>query len=221
MRQPCTLAEDFAEQVNRPADDPYWRHAEGCPDCRARLEAYRAFLEDDPGADPGFDLDAADAELEVRLAEAMAVGDSDGDQGTGRLSWWSRPRVWYSLAAVLVAAVGLSLVPELDRAGDMSWPAGQEVLRGDDAGQEGFRCLRQDGGLQLHWPVDPRADGVVAVFFAEDMSEIARLNVGPTGPSSVEREDLAARTAYCQIFYLAGGDTLARGPLFPSRRPDR
>lgn len=214
----CPYADMLAALVTRPLGDPFWIHADNCPHCRARLQAYRRFLApEEGGEDLDFDLEEADADLTVHLTAAL-----DNQQGLrGRASWWRASRMYYALAAVLLVGVGIFVAPELTGPRTFQRPAAGTALRGDDPDGGMFLISAEGDNWQLNWPERPEADQVVAVFFDDALNEVGLAAADASGGLAITRTEAGPDAAYVQIVYLAQGDTLARGPLLQAPLPGR
>lgn len=210
MTQRCLYLERFAEMVNRPADDPFWSHAESCPDCRVLLASHEAFLNSaSPAAAIGpDDLDDADRELALRMDQVL------GKAAVPLASRRSGPKFWYALAAVLMLGVGLVYWSPSGLQSDLPLPPPNSIMRGDDVQLEGYDGIHQDDGVAVCWPQDPQADMAVVVFWDAFLAQVDRLSTSADS-LLVTKPAVVTRAAFAQVLYVAQGDTLSRGPLFP------
>ncbi len=186
-----------------PAADTRRGHLAECPRCRGLAEAHGLFLA--PGDTSDLEgLAQADAELQRRLAEAWALPPQAA-------SSMHRRRRWLALAAVLaVCALGLTAGEVLRfRQGMMPQPG--ENLRGDDTLAE-VTVTRQGDLLHFAWTDAPAADSYLVAFLGADLAEINR-RVSAQASVAVPTADLPPTAAFCQIFAVTRGDTVARSAI--------
>lgn len=211
----CTFADQFAALVNRPAEDPFWHHAQECPDCRALVAAYREFL--DPAEhEATFDLDAADADLAARLDQNLdrAVAPDPSPAPVALPDRRNPSRFWYALAAVLLVGVGLVYWPSGGDDAGIALPPASGVTRGDGTVLAGYEAAFQKEGLVVRWPADARADACWVVFLDKNLDEVHRA-VTVADSLLILRPGILDRSTFAQVLFVAAGDTLARSPLFP------
>ncbi len=205
MTRPCPLSKNLAELLGRPADDPFWSHAESCPSCRAAILAYGEFL--DPGpANPDFDLEEADRELARRLDRKLAASPA----AATRQSPWARSKFWYGLAAVLMVGIGFVFSSDLALIVAGNRTPGADLLRGDRHLDTRFTCRLADEGLVLSWP---ECDTAIAILFDDAMTELARIAVVGQIQTTITDGDLVAKTRYSQVLLMSDGDIILRGPI--------
>jgi hypothetical protein len=196
-----------------PADDPRRRHLADCARCRARLAAYRAF-ESPPGLPEGADLPDAEARLGAFLQQEIGVGE---EPARPRRRDWRRPLL--ALAAVLVVAVGLTLVTD-----DGEGPPRTPILRGDEEAvrQGGVRAgalaaaseVDADGRVVLSWSAVGDADTYRVVLYGADLSELDSFDAGPATSLTLDPADLPAAEAglVWTVIALRAGDEVLRSP---------
>jgi hypothetical protein len=171
----CPPVESFEELLRLDARDPRRAHLDDCPRCRARLIAFRSFVERRPmpaGADLG--------DARRRLSAAIRA-EIEQESPRHRL-WPRRPRPWrmqllWKPALGLVAA-GVLVILLLRPAGQGSGD-GALVLRGEGPAPAALAADRApDGSLRLSWPAVPPAEGYRVMLYGRDLAEIARLEAG-------------------------------------------
>jgi hypothetical protein len=207
MMEKCLYLDRFAEMVNRPAHDPFWSHVENCSDCRALVVSHEAFLDAETPTE-AIDLDDADRELAGRMD--LALGKAEVTPAPRR----SNPQFWYALAAVLVVGVGLVYWSPIGIQSDLPLPPPSAVVRGDNVQLEGYAAIHREDRLILRWPSNPQADTVVVIVWDEFLAQVDRLTTS-SDSLLVNRPALVHRAAFAQVLFVAQGDTISRGPLFP------
>ena len=209
MSESCAYSSRFAELVELPQDDPFWSHARECPDCRGMLAAY-ALFQDPPAVGSGADDLAEDeARLAARLEEQLDMRPVVKGRRPGR---WGRPGTWYALAAVLLAACGLSwwgAGPTLEESAPGPVPG---VLRGEGDGGTGYSAHLADGRLQVMQPEEYGGPALLVLLDA-DLAEMGRLEL--TGAEESLELAPGVRPTFVQIFHLDRGDTVGRSPVLP------
>lgn len=219
MSDSCSYAPRFAEMVNRPQDDPFWAHARECPDCRGLLAAH-ALFEDPVGSGAEQEgLADDDALLARRLHEELGLGEEGAAPPAARPvpGPWRRPTTWYAMAAILLAACGLSWWTAGPNFEEASLGPAPGVLRGDQGPVDGtaYTARAARGRLQLGQP-DGSAGPAVLVLLDEDLAETGRLTF--SGAAADLALPTGAAPSYVQIFYLDQGDTVGRSPVIPVRK---
>jgi hypothetical protein len=200
MSDRCLIPEELADLA---PDDPRWAHLENCPACQAVAVSLAAFL--DP-ADVPEEADLADADS--RLSAVL-----DQEIGSGRKvvrpapTFWTpfRVRAFAAMAAVLIVAVGLSLVPT-----SLEGPPQDPVLRGIGAPAAPFHCqmaMLEKGAFRINWPGIAEATGYRVVVYGEDLQELAGFDVGP---ATYYEMIPPVGAAFCRIIALRAGDELGR-----------
>ncbi len=199
----CFDIRKIPDLAELPTEDPRRRHLAECPRCRGLAEAHALFLAPGDTSDLE-DLAQADAELQGRLAETWALPS----QATSPLRGQRR---WLALAAVLaVCALGLT-AGEVLRLRQGAMPRLGENLRGGDA-LSAVTVALQDNVLQFTWPDAPAADSYVFVFLGADLAETGR-RTGTQALLALPTVDLPDTTAFCQVFAVSRGDTVARSAI--------
>ena len=200
MSDRCLKPEELADLS---PDDPRRDHVESCPTCRALAVSLDAFL--DP-ADYPADAELADADSRLSAVLGKEIG-SVGKVVRPAPAFWTpfRVRTLAAVAAVLVVAVGLSLV----RTGPVG-PSQEPVLRGIGAPAVPFRCqvtMLENGAFRVNWPDLAEATGYRVVVYGEDLQELAGIDVGPATTYEMVPP---AGAAFCRIIALRAADVLGR-----------
>jgi hypothetical protein len=123
-------------------------------------------------------------------------------------TFWNpfRVRTFAAAAAVVIVAVGLSLV----RPGSEVISPEEPVLRGIGEQAAPFRCqmeMLDDGGFRVSWPGVSEATGYRVVVFGEDLAELAGFDVGMETTFEIK---MPKGAAFCLVIALRDGDELGR-----------
>ncbi len=189
MSEHCLSMSELESVPRMDRNDPRRIHAERCPRCSALLAALRLFNDPSRPA-PGARVEDA----ERRLAEFLDPRRLPALKGrrSAKRQWW----LLGAVAAVLVISISLPRFA----AQHTSSPV---PLRGEaslpPAPVKGEAVWNEDGGLDLRWPAFSDSERVDVVFYALDLSEIARipapegdhLHLDPTDlPPSLRRGEI-------------------------------
>jgi hypothetical protein len=217
MSTTCPPLESFAELLRLDAQDPRRRHLEQCPRCRARMMAFRSFMEMEP-APVGADREDARRRLvaAIRRETLRSVG-----RAGPRRSIWQRRLPWpvWKPALGLVAAA-LLIVVLLRAAGDRG-PQAPLMLRGANPTEAVARVpaatWAADGSAVLRWPAVPAADGYRVLVFDQDLQEIARLDAAGDTSLVLSPARLAAlapsgAALFWRVAALRQGDQISLSP---------
>jgi hypothetical protein len=221
----CQTWEALAAVGELAADDPRRIHVAGCPRCRARLSAYRAFMAGDlPAAEhgPASDLTAARTHLDTALAREIYAAD---DRPAGRANDAGRrgrfvATVWrpaLALAAILVVMVGL-------RANDVSlelpptMPGTEPIMRGAVEPDESALAVSIVPGTAadtwtLTWRTPEPADGSSVVLYDSGLAEVTRFDAGAAETFLLRKDAVSApeKVAFLRIVFDANGDEIDGG----------
>lgn len=205
MTDQCLNPEELAELA---AEDPRRAHVEGCPRCQAIMTSFASFM--DPADIPaGADLKDANARLSAALDREIG-----GAVVRPAPTFWTpfRVRALASVAAVVIVAVGLSLV----RPGSKVMTNSEPVLRGMESPVAPFRidlARLDDGRFQLNWSPVEEATGYRVVIYGEDLGELAGFEVGAAITFSFEAP---VGAAFCRVIAFRDGDELMKSePVYP------
>ncbi len=182
MDERCFAMEELEAMAALPPQDERRLHVESCPRCAALLASMRSFLE--PGAPaPGAHPDAAERHLSAFLQKELQEGAPVHRRDSARLSLIDRFREMmfrpaFAAVAVATIAVAILLVIREDDPGQNGI-----LLRGDPESAASMRIPGEvlwlpDGGLQLSWEGHVDTDDYAVIFFAQDLSELARIRSG-------------------------------------------
>ncbi len=206
----CFEPREIAAALDLPEGDPGRRHLADCPRCRSLALAFAEFMEAPPEREPEFDR--TDDELRLRLARAFGP---PAPAAVPRRRMLPPRSVWVATAAVAATMAVVLLSGDLDRLGADRLPVPGGTLRGGDQAT-GLAAVRQDAGLILRWERDPAADQAVLVFYDAHMHELGRRTTDAPGLTVPAGQPLAA-AAYCQLLFVAAGDTVSRSAIVAPR----
>lgn len=192
----CFEPAEYEDLVDLEPGDPRCEHLARCPICRARLAAFRAFLEKRPaaGSRPG----EAEAALEKFVRETAGQGGNERSAVSGRrllrLPVFSLRRVAATaLAGAAIVALVLIWWPARHQSGE---PSG--LLRRETQSATATPTListsirRPDGGIVLRWQRFSDANEYRVQLFNTRLEEIARFSAGPETTLVLMPEQLAA-----------------------------
>jgi hypothetical protein len=184
MRDPCVDEQELAELLASAEDHPRRKHLDECSRCRARLAAFRAFMDEarvPPGANPA---EAAARLDEFRRREILGkVLDRPGRGRESEKSPFARFLSWHWAAPVAAAALVIAIIGAwqlLENRG----PAGPEkmLLRGEKSGSSALAPLVAEsaggGAVTLSWTTLPEADAYEVTVLGSDLSELRTYPVG-------------------------------------------
>ncbi len=194
MSTTCPPLESLAEVLRLDPDDPRRRHLEECPRCRARVAAFRSFMEMEPipaGAN------REDARRRLDAAIHAGVGPHEGRAASHPSTWWQgllRP-AW---RPALGLAVAVLLTVVLVRGPADRGRLGEMMLRGAGPGAQvtavPTATWSADGSVALRWPAVAGADGYRVLIYNQDLEEIAQLEAGRESTLTVSAGQLAGLT---------------------------
>lgn len=218
---PCPPVETFEDLLRLDARDPRRMHLDDCPRCRARLIAFRSFLERRPlpaGADPG----------DARRRLSAAIRAESEREGRPRPSRPRLPRFWriqilWKPALALIAASMLVVLllrpaghgPDVHSPADHSPADGSLVLRGQpSASMPLVADWAPEGSVRLSWPAVPSAEGYRVMLYGTDLEEIARLEAGRDTmlvltAAQVARLGPSGGAVFWRVATLAGGEPVS------------
>ncbi len=230
---------DIAELAHLREDDPRRIEAMRSPRTRALLATYQDFLTQPPAEPlPGARL----ADADRRLAEALdrelalpatAVGDPGAATTEPRRALKDAPRRGllellfapalrpaFALAAVVLVAGTVWMATSQRRT-----PTDEPVMRGDAAGS--FRAQIQsqtEGRATLTWTAVTGADHYELRFYAQDLAERGRVDLGPETRVELVAGQLpvgllSGEVMLWQAFAMKGHDVLAESPTATIRLP--
>lgn len=221
MTEECFRLDELDSLIDLDPEDPRGRHLAGCPLCRARLSAYRAFIAGSPPL-PGSKPERADAGLSAFL-DKMVHGAVEKEAGNGFLARFlgrrmTRRTLIPGLAAAALAAVILVIVLNPFADGDRQ-PA---PLRGLDTPTAGALLSVQpavvrEGAVVFNWAQVPDSDRFVVQIFDAKLDEIARFDAG-RDTSLIVRADImpeADGSLFWRVTALREGDEIAHSRLLP------
>lgn len=218
MNQDCMPIENLVELITLDPDDPRRAHLDACPRCRARLAAFRSFLEMHPlpeGARP--------ADARKRLSRAIRQETSISQRSRSRPGPWSfleilrRPR-WQAAAGLVVATGAVVLLLQLTERREEQ----PILLRGAEGtesveGSVPAHSVQADGAVELRWPSMADADEYQILIAGLDLEEILRVEAGPETQILLAAEtvrDLGrpGSVVFWRVSALRGGDRIALSP---------
>lgn len=171
MMNACIPIADLSVVAALPVGEPRRDHLDACPRCRARLEAYRAFMVADEPA--GADADAAERILAARLHQEIV-----GPPRRGVVRRFPTSNLTTGLLALAAVLVLTLVVPRFLQVGDH--PGADPVLRGDASSE--VMTLRStapgEGSWDLSWDAVQGADDYRVILLDEDLAEISRQRTG-------------------------------------------
>ena len=205
----CYDAATIADLADLASDSPERQAAEACPNCRALLREYAAFMEAE--AAPGSIPKAADDHLEVFIAEQFGGEQTEPapQSRRGGLSRFRR-RLIPAIAAVFVALVVVV------------WTAWQQddlpVTRsgGDDATFELHAPTVYDQHVQLSWEPTPHATAYTVVIYQADLTALKEVGPLPETHTIVLRRDLPDMVGVSlawRVFAFNSGDEIAASEI--------
>ena len=237
MKNACPPVESFDHLLTLHPADPRRQHLDHCPRCRARLIAFRSFLEGGP-LPAGADLDAARAHLtaavrkEARLPFAAPPAPAPRAHPLGE-SWLQRVRARLSArpagaparpllarpwaAALAFSGVAAVIVLLLVRPG--AHRQGEIVLRGGPEVQEDLVLspaeTLADGSMLLRWRSISGAESYRVTFYAKNLEQIVQVSAGEANFLTIPAANLAAlgpsgATVFWRVEAMAGGDPAVR-----------
>ncbi len=224
MKQDCIPIERFEEILALPPRDPMRLHLDDCPRCRARMTAFRAFLDPEPIPE-GARVDDARRVLTAVIAREASRSVRQG-QSKGRLGFfdWFTGAAWrpaLAMAVLLIAAlIGGRIVTD-------DGGVRQPVLRGgseSSAPAPPAASYLSDGSLHLRWQPMEGAESYRVVFYALDLAQTGSLAIDGGTETIVTPERLGSLEAgggsgFVRIEALRGGDRIALSP--PAVLPPR
>lgn len=230
---------DIAELAHLDETDPRRVEAMRSPRTRALLATYQDFLEQPPAEPlPGANLLDADRRLAEALDRELAlpaavVGEPGAATTEPRRALKDEPRRGllellfapalrpaFALAAVVLVAGAVWMGTSQRRT-----PADEPVMRGDAAGS--FRAQIQsqaEGRATLTWTTVTGADHYELRFYAQDLSERGRVDLGPETRVELLAGQLpvgllSGEVMLWQAFAMKGQDVLAESPTATIRLP--
>ncbi len=199
-------------------------HLDGCPRCRARLVAYRAFMAGDLPS--GLDLDpsilgAARSQLdavmtrEIYGTDLLPAGRSGLHTRLVNLaakSW--RPAL--AAAAVLVLVFGLK-TNQVPLNLPLPSPGTESLLRGTVERSQTDYPLRVEPGpdkgtWHLAWEAPERTTASAVVLYDTDLAEVARLDAGEAEEFLLQSEMISTpqSIAFVRVVFAVNGDEIGR-----------
>jgi hypothetical protein len=222
MTDKCFRLDELDALLDLGEDDPRQRHLADCPLCRARLAAYRTFLEDSPPL-PGSRPEEAAAHLE-KFIENVLHGGAEPAGSRGEPGFRARMRLgigWRRglvLAATAAAAVILIvvLVPLRDGGRRRIAP-----LRGPEPSATGESALTarpafiRNGSIVFSWSPVPEADGYEIHLFDTALDETARFDAGTDTSMQIRIAEIPRTDALLlwRVVALREGGEVARSHL--------
>jgi len=216
MTEDCVQLDELGSLLDLDPEDPRRRHLAGCPLCRARLAAYKAFIAEGPPR-AGSEPERAEVELGAFLTKMIHGGVEMGAGGgfLSRLRGRRIPkRVIIPGLAAAVAAVVLiiALKPFLDT--DRRQPA---PLRGLDAPAAGSAVLAarpavvREGTIIFTWTSLTDADRYRVQVFDTKLQEIARFEADRDTSLVVRTGDVprADGSLFWRVTAFREGDEIA------------
>jgi hypothetical protein len=219
MSDPRFTPEEFARLLSLPPDHPDRRRAESDPGFEAWQRMLREFESPDAEALPKDEAAWADAELEARLADAIAPAQNARRERPVRRAWWQLPATRPALAFASLAVVTFAAWWGMGRGPE------SPVARGVESAPLEWREARESQGtLPLEWTAAPGADSYRLVFSSARLEEVARVEgltstryaLDPTAlPAGLER----GRDVVVEVQALHGADVLLTSRSRPLRIP--
>ncbi len=225
---------EVAELAHLPEDDPRRIAAMRSPRTRALLALYQDFLTQPP-AGPLGGADVADADARLAAALDRELGVTVDAAAPAEPARAPRPaprrglfdglfapalRPAFALAAVVLVAGAVWMGVQSRRES----PA-EPVMRGEADGP--FRAeirTQGDGRATLQWTTVAGAERYELRFYAQDLSELARVAQGAATRADLVAGQLpaglpAGQVVLWQAVALKGGDVLAESPTSTVRLP--
>ena len=211
MTHTCVNIEDLGAIADLKPDSPARQSLDSCPNCRALLHSYLAFVDAEPAA--GSNPQRASDDLAAFIASHVGASrgrDAGADYPTRSFLFgdaWTR--LWPRLAPVAAAVVLVSAV--------VVWSPWQEagpvLERGDTQSSPVLGdALALGENLELTWAPHTGATAYVVVLYAADFSELLRLEpVAQTAmvvPLSQIPESAGSRLAW-RVLALEDGDVIS------------
>ena len=217
MKTDCIQPDDLARVLTLPVHSPERQHLVTCLHCRAMALAYEEFLDAD-GVRPGFDLDAADAQLAERLAGIIA-GPAPAAKAPVLRPRFAVRRGWLAAAAVLLVCAGIFVARDSILRREAQLPRGVGAVRGDAADPTALAWSEGEDGWRLTWRMDTPGSPEL-VFFDADLVELTRRSLGGfDGDVHAAEVDAPEDAVYLQIIFAEEGDVVARSAVIAAR-PD-
>ena len=195
MSDRCLKPEELADLT---VDDPRRSHLQNCFTCQAVLKSFAGFM--DPAAIPE-EADLADAR--VRLSSALDREIGLGEVVRPTSSFWTpfRVRSLAAVAAVVIVAVGLSVVR----------PGSEDlVLRGAGEVAVALKCeivALPTNGYRVSWSAVEEAHAYQVVVYGAGLEELMNYDAGAGVTIDIQPPE---GSAFCRVIALHEGDEVAR-----------
>ncbi len=229
MSDGCPRLEALAGVMELPKSDPLRNHVIGCPRCRARLTAYRVFMEAEPLPEGAMLADARDRiqralhdEIEGPAPAIRPVRRKPWIlrlTGSSLHSWWRPALGVVGVTAALILVLRLGVLPGGN--GDEG-----PVLREHPAALTGGPVVLEpvreaDGSVTLRWTPCAGADSYEVILYGADLKEEARIPAGAETVLHLSRDRLGElrEAPFCVVSALDRGDEIGRSdPVILPRR---
>ncbi len=234
---PCPPVKSFEDLLRLDARDPRRRHLDDCPRCRARLIAFRSFLERRP-LPAGVDLGDARRRLSAAIRAEAERESHHPHQAPPRFPrFWRMQILWKPALGLVAAGVLIALLlrpahhspahhspdvhspdvhsPDVHSPTDHSPAGGSLVLRGQPSASVPLVAdWAPDRSVRLSWPAVPSADGYRVMLYGTDLEEIARLEAGrdtvlALTAAQVARLGPSGGAVFWRVATLAGGEPVS------------
>ena len=220
MNDRCFPLEELKSLIDLSPDDPRRLHLAECPLCRARLAAYRTFIEEGPPL-AGSEPERADAELSAYI-EKMVHSDTEARARGGFLARFRRRRIskrmlMPGLAAAAVAIVVLIIALSPFPGGDRRQLSPLRGWGSREAELEAGPATLREGAVRFEWKSNPEADRYEVQLFDASLREIARFDAGRATSLTVQTSEMpeTGDAIFWRIVAFRGGDELAHSPPRP------
>lgn len=218
MNRECPPLEEFEELAALEMADPRRVHLENCPRCRARLTAFRSFMEMKP-LPVGVRMDDARRHLTEAIRREAASPLQWTLPRRPSTSWFrfARP-IWRPVVgfASALLVVGIFLQVTRDRGADYP-PVLRDVGTPQAARALPVGAVLDNGSIQLRWRSIPAAEGYRVLFYGVDLAELLRLEAGSDTTLNVPYEQVArlgapGSSVFWRVAALQNGDAVSLSP---------
>lgn len=218
MSHRCYEIEELGRLTQLAADDPQLRHLATCPRCRARLAAYRQFMQPD-ALPPEAQAERAQARLTAALEEAAVAAPTTRMRRSpfeSLITTLRRPALVPAWGLVAVLLLVWIFAGDGLRNGEAPGVLrGEETARGRVILAADADAL-SDGTLLLTWQPHAACEEYELLILGSDLAELRRIAVGSETEWVFDPAELEeGETFYWRIVGLEDGEPVARSSLKP------